>query len=171
MTMAETKKTTASEVPEPAPTGQVLEWQASEYIHHDKGPGWFALLVLITFLIAAGLILIHQWLSLAVLVAMAAALAVYGRRPPEVLNYKLDDKGLTVGQKSYPYHQFRSYSLVPDVAWHAFELDPYRRFMPPLTILLGKDNETAVTNILASHLPRDDRQPDLVDRLARKLRF
>ncbi len=148
-----------------------LTWQAAEYTHHAKGASWYLLLIGAAAVLGVILVLMRQWLSLAVVVSMTAALGVYGNRQPHDLTYSLSDKGVSVGPKFFPYHEFRSFSLDPDPERPAFELDPNRRFMPRLTILLDAEHAAVVAQILEAHLPREEHAPDWVDRWTHKLKF
>ena len=152
-------------------TSAALTWQASEYLHHQKQPGWYVLLAVA----AIGLMLIaavtKQWLSIGVFAAMGLALGVYAGKSPRVLNYRLDDKGVTIGDKFYPYNHFRSFAVIEDVAWHSIDLEPTKRFMPRLSIMFDSQHFDQIVDILSSQLPREDRQPDWVERLSRRLKF
>lgn len=160
--------TTQASEPADAP---LVSWQASEYIHHDKRFGWYA----IFFVIVAGLIavaaLTHQWLTIGVFVVMAGALAMYANKPPRVLTYSLGEHGIMIETKFYPYDTFRSFGLIQDVAWHLIDLEPLKRLMPRLSIMFEDDKRDQIVAILTEFLPRHDRQPDLVERAARYLHF
>jgi hypothetical protein len=116
-------------------------------------------------------VLTQQWLSIGVFVVMAGALMVYANKPPRTLGYQLDGKGITIERKFYPYDHFRSYSIMRDVAWHVVDLEPAQRFMPRLTVMFDDANLDTIEGLLAQQLPREDRQPDLIERLTRLLKF
>ena len=148
-----------------------LSWQASEYLHHKKPAAWYIGL----FAIVAGLVAIafftRQWLSIAVFAVMAVTLAVYAHKAPRVLDYALDDHGVTIDRKFYPYTSFRSFAVIQDVGWHLIDLEPTQRFMPRLNILFEDDKFDAIVSVLRMHLPESDRQPDWIERLTRYLKF
>ena len=148
-----------------------LTWQASEYLHHQKQPGWYLLLGLGALVLMVYGALTRQWLSIGVFLAMGMALAVYASKSPRVLNYRLDEHGLTVGEKFYPYNQFRSFSLSEDLAWHSIELEPVKRLMPRLSIMFDTQHLDRIAATLAAHMPRVDRKPDLVEQISRRLKF
>ena len=148
-----------------------LTWQASEYVHHHKGTMWYVSLALIVLGLLAVAVIFKLWLSVAVFVAMGAAIAVYAHKPPRVLTYQLDSVGVTIDGKLYPYETFRSFGVLSDVEWHAMDLEPAQRFMPRLTVLFGDDDFDDIVAHLERHLPRADRDPDLVERMTRYLRF
>ena len=148
-----------------------LTWQASEYLHHQKRFGWYLVLAVMSLGLMIVAAISHQWLSIGVVLAMALALGVYAGKSPRVLNYSLDASGVAVGEKFYPYSQFRSYGVVPDVAWHSIELEPTKRFMPRLSIMFDSQHFDQIVAILSQQLPREDRRPDWVEQLSRRLKF
>lgn len=154
------------EVEEPA-----FQWQASEYVQHHKGAGWYTGLVLIVVIMLGVAVYTQQWLSIAVFLVMAAAVVVYAHKPPRTLLYQLDSAGVTIEGKFYPYEQFRSFAVLQDIEWHAIDLEPTQRFMPRLTVIFDTDDLEGIVDHLSLHLPRADRQPDVVERLTRYLRF
>lgn len=156
----------AADVTEP-----VFTWQASEYIHHQKKTTWFIVFFGVVAVLAALAILFKQWTSLAVLLAMVAALMVYANKEPRVLSYTLSDAGIRIGDKEYGYDQFKSFAVLQDLAWHAIDLEPLQRFMPRMTILFDDEHLDAIVDKLSEHLPREDRRPDIIERLTRYLRF
>jgi hypothetical protein len=105
-----------------------------------------------------------------VLIAAGAFGALAARKPRE-LTYSLDDHGLQVGDKFYPYMDFRSFSVMEEGAIHSITLMPLRRLMPLLTIYYDPADEDKIVNALADMLPHEDRQHDMVERLMRRLRF
>lgn len=149
----------------------VLSWQASEYLHHDKHVGWYLLFGLVFIALIAVAAVTKQWLTIGVFVVMAIALMVYANKQPRVLNYALGNLGITIGDKFYAYDTFRSFGLIQDVAWHVIDLDPNKRFMPRLNVMFENDKRDQIIDILSQHLPRHDRQPDLIERAARAMRF
>lgn len=146
-------------------------WRASEYIYHAKPASWYLGLWLLVAIVCGGLVYLQQWLSIGVAIMMALAITIYTRKEPRELNYRLDDHGVTVEDKTIPFMQFKSFSVAQEMAWHEVDLEPIKRFVPRLTLLCDSDELPQVETILAAHLPRDDREPDWVERTSRRLRF
>jgi hypothetical protein len=153
------------------PAQELLSWEASEYVYHDKQFLWY-LAVVAAAAVAVGLsIWLKQWVSAGVFVIMAAAVIVYERRQPEILHYGITDQGLLVGERFYSFHQFKSFSVMADVGWHSIELEPVQRFMPRLAVLFDNQNLDSIVELLSSHLPMVQRNPDIIDRVSRALKF
>ncbi|HSX41087.1 MAG TPA: hypothetical protein VLF21_00395 [Candidatus Saccharimonadales bacterium] len=146
-------------------------WQASEFIFHQKTNSWYVTLWLVTAAICLVLGLLAQWLAVAMVVVMALAVVVYSRKEPRTLGYAVDDHGVSVEGKVTAYKLFRSYSIHQDLSWQTIDLEPTQRFVPRLTLLCENENIEQIASILAQHLPRVQRSPDLVERLTRYLKF
>jgi hypothetical protein len=162
---------TSEELDEARANEVAYSWEASEYVHHHKGMGWYlGLLGLLAVLVAAA-VLLKLWLTIGAFLVMALAIVVYARRPPRTLLYELSQKGIMIDGKEYPYAEFRSFGVLKDLEWHTIDLEPVRRFNPRMSILFDNDDFDAIVGHLELHLPRTDRNPDVIERLSRTLRF
>ncbi len=153
------------------PEIEPMSWQASEFVHHQKQTMWYLALVGIVLALIGIAVVTHQWFSIAVFIAMTAALFTYANKPPRTLSYELNEQGIQIDNKFYHYGQFRSFSVISDVGWHSVELDPVQRFMPRLTILFDTKDFEKIIQLLSLELPRVDRHPDLIEQITRKLKF
>ncbi|HUC87369.1 MAG TPA: hypothetical protein VMR75_03575 [Candidatus Saccharimonadales bacterium] len=146
-------------------------WEASEFVHHEKPAIWYIGLWLAVAIICGILGLLRQWVSIAVVIVMALAVLVYSRKEPRTLQYAVDDHGVSINGKLSPYAHFRSFNLQVEVGWQEIDLEPSQRFAPRLTLLADADNIDQIEAILTNHLPKVDRDPDLIERLSRYLKF
>lgn len=159
---------------EPTPDGNRphVEWTASEYIAHQKSAAWFVLLAGGTIGLAAIVYLVTQdAVSTAIIPVLGIILGVFAARQPRVLPYAIDNTGIHIAEKFYPYASFKSFSVADDQAIHYISLLPLRRFMPPLVIHFDPDDEEKIRETLAAYLPYEEHKHDLVDTLSRRLRF
>jgi len=161
----------APEVPKNELTASV-SWEASEYLHHEKDFVWMTLLIAVTFFLAVvTYFLIEDVFSVAVIVLMAVAMAVYGYRKPRTLTYQINSEGVIVSGRLYEYDKFRSFSIIDEGAVKSILLEPLKRFMPPMSIYYAPDDEDKISEVLSAYLPYRKRELAFVDRLFKKLRF
>lgn len=148
-----------------------FSWQASEYVHHHKGTVWYAILFGVTAVLVGVVIWLKLWMSILAFVAMAGAIVVYARKPPRTLMYELTPTGITIEGKVYPFTIFRSFGVLPGDDWHTIDLEPSKRFVPRISVLFTDEDFDEIVGHLELHLPRIDRQPDVIERFTRYLRF
>ena len=151
---------------------QSVSWTASEYIAHNKGTAWFVALGLGLFAASAVIYLFTRDIFTALAIAVAGiTFGVFAARAPRTLEYAIDDEGIHIGQKLYPYNVFKSFDVTEEGSLPAIQLMPLKRFMPPLTVFYDVAQEDVVIGALTTYLPHQEHQPDAVDRLARRIRF
>jgi hypothetical protein len=148
-----------------------FSWQASEYVHHHKGSGWYLALFAGLAVLIAVVALMRYWLGIVAFLAMGGAVWVYARRPPRTLTYELTPLGISADGREFPFAEFRSFGVLSDIEWHTIDLDPTKRFSPRMAILFGDDDFDTIVGHLELHLPRVDRDPDLIERATNWLRF
>jgi len=151
---------------------QSVAWTASEFVAHDKSAGWYALLAMAGLLLAALIfVLTRDVVSVAVVITAGLLLGVYGAHKPRQLEYRIDGRGVGIGQKYYGYHEFKSFSVVPEGAFASIVFMPLKRFAVPTTIYYAPDDEEKILAVLSNQLPFEEHRRDAVDGLMRRIRF
>lgn len=154
-----------------SPDTEVI-WTASEFIARHKGVGWYSVLALGSVVAAALVYLLSKdFITVGAVVGAMVLFGVAAARKPRVLTYRMNESGLTIGQKFYPYAMFKSFSVMDEGAFSSIMLLPLKRFMPPLSIYYEPKDEEHIVTILSHYLPVENRPADAVDRLMKHIRF
>jgi hypothetical protein len=152
--------------------GGSVSWVASEYVGHEKSNSWFIKLGAGGLVLAAIVYLVtRDFVSTVVVAIMTAIFGSFAARKPQRIEYSVDNSGLQVGPKNYPYNDFKSFSVLEEVGHSSIVLMPLKRFMPSITIYFDAKDQDQIVSILSGHLPLENRQHDLTDRLMHKIRF
>lgn len=162
-----------TEQPLTVPEVEPIHWSATEYIHHEKNGLWFVLFALVVLaLIVLSIFVIKSYTFTALIVVMAIAVVVFARRPPHPIDYTLSgDQGLYVGERLYPYRDFKSFALIQDGEHHSVLLIPTKRFSPGVSVYFPEEAGEQIVDLLGARLPMETRKMDLIDILVRKLRL
>jgi len=159
-------------VPEAPNSDSLIKWNASEFVDHQKSVGWFLPLLIGIFVASCLMYLItRSILSTIVILLGGSAFVVFARQKPRTLSYTLGGTSITVGQRTYSYDDFRTFSILQEGALYSIFLEPIKRFMPPLSIYFAPEDGEKIFDVLAAHIPHQERQPDPVERLMRRIRF
>jgi hypothetical protein len=149
-----------------------INWSASEFIAHDKNIAWYTILILVTLVLAAIVYLLtHDKISTVIVVLAGVIFGIYAARKPRLLNYKLDNSGLTIQSKLFNYDSLKSFVVVENSAIPNIILMPLKRFMPSLSMYLDPSSEEAVIKVLSERLPQDLHQQDFIERFMLRIRF
>lgn len=150
----------------------VVQWQATEYVQQDRSIRWFIILAVICVgLIAVALFLMHST-SFAILVpVMAAALVVYVRRPPAMIDYTVSRKGIHINDHLHTYDEFRSFGVLSHDGVHSVVLVPRKRFQLSQTMYFPEAVGEALVDMLAARIPMNEVKQDAIDHLLARLRL
>ncbi len=152
--------------------GRSVTWTASEFIDHHKSTNWYLLLFVVAAVLAAAVFLLTKDIVSTVVVILGAILlGSYGARKPRQLQYKLDDSGLTIGAKQYPYRQFRSFAVVDEGAFSSIIFMPLKRFAMAVSVYYDPADEERIIDVLADILPMEEHRRDVVDDFLHRIRF
>ncbi len=158
--------------PEKAQGAKAISWATSEFIANQKNGLWYlGLLVFIGLISGITYLLSKDYISVAFIVIVGILFAVIAGRKPRQLQYSVDDEGIKVGQKSYFFTDFKSFSLQRHGAIGYVSLLPLHRFYNELSIYFPPENEEKIFEALAQHLPNEQRKETSVDRIAKLVRF
>jgi hypothetical protein len=161
----------APSAPAPAANARVA-WSASEYIANPKNASWFMLLGIVSLVLSVVIYLLTKdFVSTGVIAVLGIVVGVFAARQPHVLEYQLDQSGIHIAEKFYPYGSFKSFSVVEEGAFGYISLLPLKRFMPPLAIHYSPDDEKQIVETLADYLPFEEHKRDLVESFSRRVRF
>lgn len=149
-----------------------VTWSASEYVEHDKSAGWYLRFALVS-VVGIGVIyfLTGEWVSVVLLAVLAMVFGLFAARKPQVLQYSLDNQGITIGAKLYPISSFRSFAVVEEGAFRSIMLLPMKRFMPAISLYFAPDNEEVILETFSKLLPEEARQQDRLDKFMHRIRF
>ncbi|CAN5399088.1 hypothetical protein BH10PAT3_BH10PAT3_5410 [soil metagenome] len=158
--------------PIPSAHPSEVSWSASEYIANPKNTSWYAMLAASSIALAVIVYFItSDVVSTVVIVILGIIVGVFAARQPQVLEYKLDTKGIHLGPRFYPYNTFKTFSVVSEGPFSHISLLPLKRFMPPLAVHYAPEDEDKITKTLADYLPYEEYKRDLVESFSRRVRF
>jgi len=156
----------------PREDDQPVHWQASEYIRHEKNAAWFVGLAIVAVAFVAIALFVLQSVTFAILIpVMVAALVVYSRRPPRILDYTLSRQGLHINDRLFSFAEFKSFGVVRDGEEYSAMLVPTKRFRPGVWVYFPEEAGEAIVDMLGARLPMQELHLDLVDQVIRKLRL
>lgn len=151
-----------------------FSWSGPEFVSHDKSSNWYMLFLAGALILAGAIYFLTRDIISSATVAIAIALfAFYGMRKPKDTNYVVGETGLSVGQKSFSYGDFSSFTVNKEGAYLSVTLLPLKRFSPPVGLYYqGQDEEEdQLVNFLSERLPLEQHKLDLVDNVMQRIRF
>jgi hypothetical protein len=149
-----------------------ITWTASEFVAHNKSPGWYVMLVVATVVLSVIVYVLNRdFISVGVVIVAGVIMGVYAGHQPRQLEYILNSQGFGIGQKQYSFTEFKSFSVQEEGAFSSIVFMPLKRLGPAITIYYAPEDEDNILAILTSQLPMEEHRADAVDTLMRRIRF
>ncbi len=149
----------------------MVNWEAREYIERKKGTVWYIGLAAVTIILIGVAIWLQYWTFLVLIVVAVAALLTYVLRPPRMLHYSLDEKGLTEGNTLHVYEDFKSFGVLNDMGHYSIILVPKKRLGARVRVYFPETEGEQIVDIFGEHLPMEEVHLDAIDKLVRWLRI
>jgi len=127
-----------------------VDWEASEFIHHEKDWLWYLIVLVSAVAFIAFAVFLKAWSFIVLIIAMVIAVFVFANRPPRTLHFSLTPRGVAIEDRQHPYKEFRAFGVLQDGPLYSIVLLPRKRFMPQVSMYIDLD---------------------FLDTLARKMRF
>ena len=151
--------------------GEIVNWDAKEYIPHEKNTGWYVGLVIVCLALVALSIIFGSWTFAILVVLSRVVLVVYSVRPPRVLHYSLNNKGLSEGNKLYAYEDYRSFGVLKEGDNYAIVLTPRKRFAAGVKVYFPQESGEEIVDAFGARLPMEEVKLDFLDKIVSFLRI
>ncbi len=148
-----------------------ISWEAKEYISRDKNVGWYVGLVIIGLALIAVGVLLKLWSFALLVIVSVITLIIYSVRPPRILKYSMDSKGLKEGNRLYQFEDFRAFGVINDGGNYAIVLTPRKRFSPRTWVYFPEQQGEGIVDAFGLRLPMEEVKLDVIDKIVRILRI
>lgn len=88
---------------------QKLIWAKEEYEERERSPDWFWALGVIVATSSIASMIFGNYFFATLLIISGVLLWHFANRPPSMIDYELNSKGLKIGTRFYPYQNIKSF--------------------------------------------------------------
>lgn len=151
----------------------LLHWKAPEYILHKKSTRWFMVAGVIILMLIAYAIYTDSATMAIVFILLAGVYYLTHNQHPKVIDIKITDLGVFVGNTFYHYHMINSFWLVYHPPYiNTLNLRLAGKTMSKVVIQLDRQNPVEVRQVLSKEIPEvEGEEEGLSDTLIRLLRL
>jgi len=174
-------------------TKKEITWQAPAFKYYPKDVSWYWMSFIISILVMAFAIWQKNFLFAVFIFLAEISVLILARRQPELLKFKIDDKGITIIDKTYSFSDLEEFCLRPDNEYRDLEsasglresvssprkpamfeeliLKRKIHFNPYLKIFVDIRVASQVRNIISQKLTEEAYEDSLLEAIFKWLRF
>ena len=152
-------------------SNEKLEWSALEYEDKDHNTDWFWALGIIVIAISIASIIYQNYFFAMLIILSGVLIAVFAVKKPEMVHYEINQKGLMIKNRLYPYEKIKSF-------WVQIEKTPTlfikseRLFLHIISLPIEKDLADKIKNMMLSkQLPEEEMHAHISEKIMESLGF
>ncbi len=142
--------------------GQILHnWEFPEYHKHDRSRTWYIIAAVIILALVVYALLTQNFLFALMVVIFSVIILLNHARNPQMMEFRVTDKGLAVNERLYPYEELQSFWIInepPAIKNLYFSFEKSVR--PALAVYLADQDPEEVRMTLSDYLPEDTEKKD-----------
>ncbi|MBN2585053.1 hypothetical protein JXA59_00155 [Patescibacteria group bacterium] len=149
-----------------------IEWESANFETHRRGWSWYLIVAIVLLLVLIYTIYIGRWLLVGVVVMVGVALYLSGRMSPEKVSCRIDNDGMTIGNRTFVYDQLKTFWISKSKEATKLNIISIQRFMPVISLGITDELGERIRGALGNRLPESkNQQEDLIDRINRFLKI
>ncbi len=150
----------------------LVSWEAKEYAHYEKGPGWYLTLTILAILFVAFQILMKDYFAAFTIAFLYFILFIYARLTPSQIQVHITDIGLEIDNTLIPYSNIKQFWIVHHDKAKALHFYTTSLLNQHIVLELEEQNPFEVAEVLRTFIPETEpNEESFAHRIARKLRF
>lgn len=151
----------------------VINWEAPEYVQHEKGWMWFLVAGIAMLGLAIYAAFTDNWTLVVALIVIAAVYVWQHGQTPKHVKILISKTGIKVGEKEYLYQNIKNFWIIynpPHVK--TLNIKSNSSVMPDLAIQLGDQDPAELRTFLCAYVREDeDREETTGETLVRILKL
>ncbi len=154
-----------------------LEWTALEYEDKERDPDWFWALGIIVVTSSLAAIIYENYFFAVLIILSGSLLGFYAKKKPDVISYEINEKGLRVHSRLYPYDNIKSFWVQiahpEDVtAKDLLFIKTERFFMPIIIVPIDISMADEIRNIMLNrNIPEEEMKEHASEKIMESLGF
>ena len=148
-----------------------LSWSALEYEDKDRNADWFWALGVIVITSSIASIVFGDYFFAALLIISGLLLGFFAVKKPDMVIYELDENGLKIRNRLYPYQNIKSFWVRVNVKPMLF-VKSERLFMPIISIPIEDNMAEEIHSVLFSqNIPEEEMKEHPSEKIMEVLGF
>ncbi len=143
-------------------TEALISWQAPTHLYTEKNSDWYWGVGIVTLALAAVSFMFGEILTGIFIVVAALALVLHASQPPEIVYHEINDRGLVMKDKLYPFLSLDSFWIPHDINPPRLIIKSRKLFMPLIVFYVDEVDPEEIREIMLKYIAETEhREPFL----------
>ncbi len=149
-----------------------LEWTALEYEEKERGNDWFWALGVIVVASSVTSFIYGNYFFGLLLIIGGILLGIFAVKKPDLVFYELNEKGLKIKNRLFPYKNIKSFWVKKDGENPLLFIKSERLFMPIISMPVKQDQAEKIKNFMVKgNVPEEEMKEHVSEKIMDSLGF
>lgn len=154
-----------------------LTWTALEYEERERTPDWFWALGIIVVTSSIASAIYENYFFAILLLLGGSLLGFFATKKPDTVSYELNDKGLKIRDRFYPYENIKSFYVQVDLKKEKNQkpilfIHTERMFMPIITVPIEEELAEDIHTVMTTqNIPEVEMKEHVSEKIMEVLGF
>jgi hypothetical protein len=150
----------------------ILSWKAKEFVHYEKGIGWYITLTILGILLISYEVILKDYFAALTIFVVYLSLYMYARIHPREIEVSITEKAIVVDETVIPYLSIKRFWIVHNEETKTLHLETTAYLNRYMTLQLENEDPFVVAEVLRNFVTESEPNVEHMSRrIARKLRF
>ncbi len=152
-------------------TEALISWNAPEHFHVEKRPDWYWAVGIITLAISAVAIILGNVITGIFVLVAAVALVIHASHPPRDVYHEINDRGIIVNDKLYPFLSLESFWIPHDEVPARLILKSRKLMMPYIIIFIDEHDPEDIREIMLRYIAETEHHEHFLHKVLERFGF
>jgi hypothetical protein len=152
-------------------TEALISWNAPEHFYVEKSPDWYWAVGIITLAISAVTIIFGNIITGIFVLVAAVALVIHASQPPKIIYHEINDRGLIVHDRFYPFLTLESFWIPHDELPPKIILKSRKLLMPYIVLFIDELDPEDVREVMLRYIAETEHREHFLHKVLERLGF
>jgi len=149
----------------------IISWNAPSHFHMEKGQDWYWAVGIVTLAITVVCIIFGNVIPGIFVIVASVALVVHASHPPKLVEYSINDRGITADETLYPFLSLDSFWIPHDEQPAKILLKSRKIFMPLISINIEEVDPEVIREVLLKYIAETEHREPLLKKIMERFGF
>ncbi len=145
----------------------LFEWTSPERAFQRRNRDFWITAIAILVLVSVIFVMIQEFYLVIALISVLFLYYVLSTVPPENITHKITNKGIYFGEAHYSWDLLERFWFQKTLGWDAVFFETKLRFPPQLSMIIDKESEDKLKEIIQKRIPLIQSSPSFIDKLTK----
>ena len=155
----------------PMATEPLISWSAPQHLYVEKNQDWYWVVGIITLALAAVAFIFGSAITGIFIVVAAVSLVLHASRPPHIINYEINDRGIMADDVLYPFLSLESFWIPHDEFPPKLIIKSRKLFMPFIVIYIDEVDPESVREVLLTYIAETEHHEPFLKHVLERFGF